>query len=145
MKFVWWSLKILKYHFWVVFEGPMTQKWWFSAKKMKKVENLEPSRHCILIDLAVGENQKWFHCNIEEINSTKKNYFLLTYHDLAIGIWSLDRILTQIIGFRIQILPKCRQKVQLEHFFSQRFFRVRQNQNILGPSTRRAFFISEEI
>ena len=64
---------------------------------------------------------------------------------MAIGIWSLDRIWTKIIGFRIQILPKCHQKVQLEHYFSQRVFRVRTKQNILELSTLRAFFKSEEI
>ena len=91
---------------------------------MEKIKNLDPSRNCILIYLAVGENQKGFHKNVEENNSTNKNYFQLVYHALAIGIWSLDRILTKIIGFRIQILPKCHQKVQLEHYFYQRVFRV---------------------
>ena len=47
------------------------------SQKIKKVKNLRPSRHWILIFLAVGENQKVFHENIEEINSTKKIYFQL--------------------------------------------------------------------
>ena len=32
---------------------------------------------------------------------------------------------TKAIGFRIQILPKCHQNLQLEHWFSQRVFRVK--------------------
>ena len=44
-----------------------------------------------------------------------------------------------------QNITKYHQKVQLEHYFSQRVFRVRKKQNILGLSTLRAFSISEEI
>ena len=108
-----------------VFEGSRHKFHDFFAKKIKKVENLDPSRYWIFIYLAVGENQRKFHKNIEEINLTKKNYFQLVNHALAIGIWSLDRILTKIIGFRIQILPKCHQKVQLAHYFYQRVFGVK--------------------
>ena len=107
-----------------VFDGSQHKFHDFFAKKYKKIKNLDPSRHWILIYLAVGENQRKFHKNIEENNSIKKNYFQLVYHALAIGIWSLDRILTKTIGFRIQILPKCHQKVQLELNFSQRVFGV---------------------
>ena len=57
----------------------------------------------------------------------------------------LDRILTKIIGFRIQILPKCHQKVQLAHYFYQRVFGAAYFQDILGLSTLRDIFISEEI
>ena len=145
MKLVSWTLQNLKYHFWMAFQRLMTPISWFFREKKQKIKKLNPSRYWIFIYLAWRKKSKANSQNIEEINSTKKNQFQLVNHALAIGIWSLDRILTKIIGFRIQILPKCHQKVQLEHYFSQRVFRVRQKQNILGLSTLRALFISEEI
>ena len=76
---------------------------------------------------------------------TKKINVQLRNHDIPIGIRSLDRILTKIIGFRIQILSKCPQKVHLAHYFYQRVFGAKLFQDILGLSTLRDFFISEEI
>ena len=47
----------------------------FPRKKKIKIENPDPSRHWILVDLAVGKKQKKFHKNIEENNSAKKKHF----------------------------------------------------------------------
>ena len=94
-------------------------------EKKAKIEKQKTSRNQILFFLAVGEIPKGFDKNIEEINSIKKNYLQLRNHGISIGIRSLDRFLVQIIDFRIQILPKCHQKVQLEHYFSPRVFGVK--------------------
>ena len=59
-------------------------------------------------------------------------------------VQGLERNRYKISHFHQNIM-KYHQKIQLEHYFSQRVFRVRTKQNILGLSTLRAFFKSEEI
>ena len=75
----------------------------------------------------------------------KKFRFSAQLTEILMEIINLDRIWTRIIGFRIQILTKSHKISQLHTQFPQRVFRVRQKQNILGLSTRRALSISEEI
>ena len=135
-------LQIEKIGSWDLFLENFFHKSLFFSKIMSKIEKQKTSRNWIFIHLASVFDRMQFFWKPSEDYCFKKTHHLRSADR---NREFLDRILTRIIGFRIQILPKCHQKVQLEHYFSQRVFRVTKFQNILRLSTRRDLSISEEI
>ena len=127
------------------FGSTLTTNRFFSRKYDRKSKNKK--RHAV----GILSTSRMFltECNYFENPARtihlKKITFCAQLTEILMEIINLDRILTRIIGFRIQILPKFHKITQLPDHFPQRVLRVRQKQNILGLSTRRELSISEEI